>query len=341
MTAMTGKVQTVTGLIEPSAMGYTLAHEHLLANICPPEDRGLPEGPLTLDKLGSDRRHWDRNPLNARLESEPEAIEEMRQFKAAGGGTVVEVTSIGLRRDPAGLQRIAEASGVNIVMGASYYVHHYHPPEVAGMSEGQITERIVRDVRDGVDDTGVRAGIIGEVGLFWPVHADEVKVLRASAVAQKETGAPLMIHPGRDPAAPLDAISVVKEAGGDPSRTIMAHIDRTLFQREDMLALAETGCYLEFDLFGHESSYYPLAPIDMPNDATRIDHLMALIEAGYRDRLLVAHDICHKHRMRKYGGDGYSHLLENVLPVMRRKGMSDDDVQALFAANPARIMAFV
>ncbi|MCH8883904.1 MAG: aryldialkylphosphatase, partial [SAR324 cluster bacterium] len=95
------------------------------------------------------------------------------------------------------------------------------------------------------------------------------------------------------------------------------------------------------DLFGHESSYYPLAPIDMPNDATRIDHLMALIEAGYRDRLLVAHDICHKHRMRKYGGDGYSHLLENVLPVMRRKGMSEDDVQALFAANPARIMAFV
>jgi phosphotriesterase-related protein len=340
MVERSGKVQTVTGIVAPETMGWTLAHEHLLLDICPPERKSDPEEPITLENLGRTRRHLGRNPYNARLEDEAEAIAELREFKAAGGGTVVEVTSIGLKRDPEGLRRIAEGAGVNILMGCSYYVHNYHPPQVARLGEAAITAEIVRDIRQGAGETGICAGIIGEVGLYWPVHKAEVKVLRASALAQKETGAPLMIHPGRDPAAPLDAIATVKEAGGDPGRTIVAHIDRTLFRREDMLALAETGCYLEFDLFGYESSYYPLAPIDMPNDAVRIEHLQALIAAGHRDQLLVAHDVCHKHRLRKYGGDGYSHLLENVVPMMRRKGMSDADIEALFVHNPARIMAF-
>jgi phosphotriesterase-related protein len=276
-----------------------------------------------------------------RLTSEAEAIEEMQHFKAAGGGTIVEATSIGLCRDPEGLRRIARTSGVQVVMGASYYVHHYHPPEVASMSEAQIMEVIVRDVTEGADGTDIKAGLIGEVGLFWPMHPDEIKVLRASAQAQQHTGAPLMIHPGRDVRAPLEAMRVVQEAGGDPHRTIMAHIDRTLFSLEAILALAATGCYLEFDLFGKESSYYPLAPIDMPNDAMRIDHLMRLIDAGFRDRLLIAHDICYKTCLTKYGGDGYEHILNNVVPVMRRKGMCEDDIAAILVHNPARIMAFV
>jgi phosphotriesterase-related protein len=94
--------------------------------------------------------------------------------------------NIGLCRNPEGLRRIAQASGVHVVMGSSYYVHHYHPPEVAGMTEADITEVIVRDVTEGIDGTGIKAGLIGEVGLFWPMHADEIKILRASARAQQE-----------------------------------------------------------------------------------------------------------------------------------------------------------
>jgi phosphotriesterase-related protein len=121
----------------------------------------------------------------------------------------------------------------------------------------------------------------------------------------------------------------------------MAHIDRTLFNHDAMCDLARTGCYLEFDLFGWESSYYPLAPIDMPNDATRINCLIRLIEAGYRNQLLVAHDICHKTSLVKFGGEGYAHILANVLPVMERKGMSSAEIDAILLENPARIMTFV
>src|SRR5205823_8580268 len=171
------------------------------------------------------------------------------------------------------------------------------------LSEEQIYERIVRDLVEGVDDSGIRAGIIGEIGLTWPVHPDEVRVLCAAARAQAGTGAALLIHPGRNPEAPLDALRRAREAGGDPRRTIMSHVDRTLFSLDAMRALAAEGFYVELDLFGQESSYYPLAPIDMPNDATRVDYLRGLIEAGYRDQLVIAQDICNKAHTAKYGGE--------------------------------------
>jgi phosphotriesterase-related protein len=108
-----------------------------------------------------------------------------------------------------------------------------------------------------------------------------------------------------------------------------------------MLRLAETGCYLEFDLFGQEASYYPIADIDMPNDATRIDYIMSLIEKGYGDKILLSMDICHKTQLAKYGGEGYNHILDNVLPIMRRKGMSKEDIETITVQNPAKILAFV
>ncbi len=336
-----GKVQTVLGLIDPGELGRTMTHEHLLIDLNVPGARDDPGDELSLRNLGRNRRYSNRNPFILRLDSEEVATGELAEFKAAGGGSIVDATSIGLIRRPEALRRISRTVGVHVVMGCSYYVADYHPPEVGELSERGITAGIVRDLTEGVEGTSIRAGVIGEVGLVWPVHKNEEKVLRASAVAQQETGAPLMIHPGRGRAAPLDAIRIVREAGCDPSRTIMSHIDRTLFDHEEMTALAETGCYLEFDLFGQESSYYPLAPIDMPNDATRVDHIIRLIAAGYRDQLVVAQDICHKHGLKTYGGDGYSHILENMIPVMKRKGMSDGDIDAILADNPKRILAFV
>jgi phosphotriesterase-related protein len=106
-----------------------------------------------------------------------------------------------------------------------------------------------------------------------------------------------------------------------------------------MVELARTGCYLEFDLFGQESSYYPLAQIDMPNDATRVDHLRRLIDEGFGERLLIAHDICRKTSLVAYGGDGYAHILENVVPLMHRKGMTQPQIDAILLHNPARVLA--
>lgn len=347
MSERSGRVQTVLGLIDPGWLGSTQTHEHLLIDLSPgvpvPAQAGRKGRfyePITLRNYGWVRRNWNLNLDNSRLTSEADAIEEMRLYRAAGGGSIVDGTSIGIGRDPEGLARISRASGVQIVMGAGYYVAPYHPPAVAGLSSEALAEEMERDICEGVDGTGTRSGIIGEIGLSWPLHPDEEKVLRAAVRAQLRTGAPLLIHPGRGVEAPLQAMRIVDEAAGIPERTIMSHVDRTLFGLEPVLKLAATGCYVEFDLFGQESSYYPLSPIDMPNDATRIDYLQGLIQAGYRDRLVIAQDICKKVNMATYGGEGYSHILENVVPLMQRKGMSEDDIQAILVHNPAHILAF-
>ena len=139
----------------------------------------------------------------------------------------------------------------------------------------------------------------------------------------------------------MEVMQILTQAGCDASRCVMGHLDRTLFSSEDLLELATTSCYLEFDLFGQESSYYAHAPIDMPNDAMRINYIRDLIEAGYGDKIVISQDICQKSNLTSYGGHGYAHILENVVPVMLRKGMTEEDIDRILIENPARILTLV
>ena len=185
----------------------------------------------------------------------------------------------------------------------------------------------------------MRAGIIGEVGCTWPLTDNERKSLRASAVAQRETGAAILIHPGRHETAPMEILEILDEAGADIGRVIMGHLDRTIAEFDTFRSLAETGCYLEWDLFGNESSHYPLSDLDMPSDSQRMDIIKRVIdELDCDDRVVMAHDICTRHRQIKYGGHGYAHIFENIVPRMRRRGFSEDQVRALTRENAARVL---
>jgi phosphotriesterase-related protein len=342
MESLKGKVQTVLGVIEPEELGFTQTHEHLLVNLLPValREQNVAE-PITLENVGYLRRNWLNNLDNLVLDDEAAAIAELERFKASGGAAIVEVSPIGTGRDPEAYARISRATGVHVIMGTSYYNAAYHPPEISELSEEEIAEIFVEEITNGADGTGIKPGIIGEIALDWPPYDSEVKVLRAGAMAQAQSGAALNIHPGRSDESPLDVIRIVKEAGGIPERTIMSHVERTLLNEADVLMLAETGCYLEFDLFGQEASYYPIADIDMPNDAMRVERIMGLIREGYGDKILISLDVCHKTQLAKYGGDGYNHILDNVLPIMRRKGMSNEDIEAVTVRNPARILSFI
>ena len=134
---------------------------------------------------------------------------------------------------------------------------------------------------------------------------------------------------------------MLENSGADLSRVIMGHLDRTVFEFDALLKIAATGCYLEWDLFGNEGSYYPLAEIDMPSDAQRLDFISRIADAGYFEKIVIGQDICTKHRLVTYGGHGYGHILENIVPKMRRKGFSEAVIQAITVGNPARILAFV
>ncbi|MXY43387.1 MAG: aryldialkylphosphatase, partial [Dehalococcoidia bacterium] len=180
-----------------------------------------------------------------------------------------------------------------------------------------------------------------ERGCGWPLHENARKVLLAAAVAQQETGASILIHPGRDEEAPFEVLDILAGAGADVERVVMGHIGRTYKSIERVLDLAKTGCYLEYDQFGWESSYFSYGVMDFPNDAQRMDHIQRLMAEGYTDKIVIGQDICGKHHLVKYGGWGYGHIIEHIVPRLRDRGVSEDEIDAIYVGNPTAVLTLV
>ena len=345
---LAGQAQTVLGPIAGEAMGITLPHEHLLIDFAvmfrepaTGAARGLSRQPVSLANLGWVRHHFSSNLDNLQLLDEAVARDEALLFKHAGGQTFVDPTNRGLARDPLALARVARATGLNIIMGSGYYVDAAHPPGMDRRTVDDIARELVADLTVGVDGTGVRAGFIGEIGTSWPWTDNEKKVVRAAVAAQRETGAALMIHPGRHERLPLAIVDFIRKEGADLERTIMCHIERTIADPGVLLELAATGVRLEYDLFGLETSYYPYNPaFDMPNDGERMRQILFLIERGHLAQLLMSHDIAYKHCLTRWGGFGYHHLLVNVIPRLRARGADDRTVETLLVDNPRRAFTY-
>ena len=169
----TGMVQTVLGPIEPGQLGITLMHEHMLLDTtCYFREseyasmRALRDIPFYAEMTSQPDGLYNHHLDGSRMFEETAAIEGVLEFKHVGGGSFVDTTSVGIGRDPLALARISRATGLNVVMGSSYYVTWSHPPDMDERTEDQLTDEIVTDVTVGVGDTGIKSGIIGEVGNF-------------------------------------------------------------------------------------------------------------------------------------------------------------------------------
>ncbi|KAM4689645.1 N-acetyltaurine hydrolase isoform 1-T3 [Discoglossus pictus] len=348
MSFLSGKVQTVLGPIHPNQLGYTLTHEHLtMAFDCcycppPPHQEALASEPIVMKNLFWLKQNPYSNKENLHLNEEVEAIkDELLYFKAAGGGTIVENTTTGIHRDVKTLKKLSEETGVNIISGAGFYVDATHSSETRSLSVEQLTEVIVKEVLQGADGTDIKCGVIGEIGCSWPLTDSEKKVLQATAEAQSQLGCPVIIHPGRSSDAPSQIINILQEAGADISKTVMSHLDRTIFDEKKLLEFAALGSFLEYDLFGTEMLNYQFnQAVDMPSDNERIKTLAFLIDNGYEDRIVIAHDIHTKNRLLKYGGHGYSHILTNIVPKMLLRDISQKAIDKILLENPKKWLTF-
>ena len=344
---LSGLAQTVNGAVDPRTLGPTMTHEHLLIDFStmfvePPEDsqKFLAHQKLSMENLGWIRYNWTSNLDNLLLIEEKTALNEAMYYKREGGGTLVDATTIGIGRDPLALSRLARATNLNIIMGAGWYIDKVHPEDMGSRTENDLAKQIIKELTEGINETNVKAGIIGEIGCSWPLTDNERKVLRAAATAQSETGAPILIHPGRDESAPNEILEVLAEAGANLERVIMGHLDRTVFSDDTTIEIAKSGCYMEYDLFGNESSHYPLPGSYMPNDEQRLEKIQLLMNEGFGEKVLVAQDICTKHRLVKYGGHGYHHILQNIIPRMKQKGFSKEEIDNIVTNNPSKILTF-
>lgn len=337
------RVNTVNGAKAVDALGLTLMHEHIVLDAsswwhCPScaERMRIAEKKVSMDILGELRMDPFLNKDNCRLEDSDIAVAELQQFKSLGGVTVVDPTNVGIGRDPLTLRKISERSGLNIIMGAGFYLEPSHPERVSAMSVDDIAAEIEREAIDGVDDTGIRIGIIGEIGISADFTAAEAKVLQGSALAAVRTRLPLSVHlPGWERHAHR-VLDIAERAGLPPSCVVLCHMNPSFDDRTYQRELADRGAFLEYDMIGMDF-FYADQQAQCPYDEDNARAIRALIDDGYTDNLLLSQDVFLKMMLTHYGGFGYGYILRHFVPRLRRHGVSDDQIGRMLEANPRRV----
>ncbi len=340
-----GKVLTVLGPVDPQDLGVVLPHEHLFLQldnwfVSPQteEERIFSHSPITMENLAAVRyrpySHWD----NIRIDDQDTVLAEVAAFKRVGGGTIVDLTPPAIGRNPEGLRAVAERTGVRVVAGCGYYVQTSHPPEVAAMEVEQLAEAIIAELQRGIGNTGVRPGVIGEIGTTYPISRDERKVLQGAALAHRRTGAPISVHlSSADLTYAHDVLDILEEAGTDLVKVALGHLDGSHpIDAQAHSRIAARGAYVEYDIFGSPEFSEDGLWLPPPSDHERIDAALALWEAGHGERLLLSHDVCTKMQQRAYGGFGFAHLPGHVAPLMRVQGIPDENIETMLVRNPAR-----
>ena len=313
MTVARGRVQTVRGPIDPADLGWVLPHEH------------------TAIALWHVQNRWDYWELRR---DEPVIVEELASFRAAGGGTVLDLTLSGVGRDPGWLVGLSEATGLNVVMGAGWYRDAYYPAEalIERRSVDSLADEIVREATEGVGETRVRPGIIGEIGTDKPwISPREERVHRAAARAARRTGLAITTHAIQSTVG-LDQLDVFEAEGADLSRVVIGHADSNP-SPDYHRAIVERGASIEFDFLGMS-----FTPLERHGEGRVVESICEMLARGHAERILLSQDVCHDSQLKRYGGNGYTYLADAFLPRLREAGVSDAEIRTITVDNPRRLL---
>jgi len=316
-------VRTLLKDVPPSALtGPTLFHEHL--SIRYPLTRALAE--------------QQGRPVPASFTDDVDVMVE--ETKAAGKDSISCIVDGGhpdMDRDLAALKRIAAESGVHIVASGGYYMHRNYPPEIATKSADQIVDDLVRDA------ASQRLGAFGEIGQQGGVMTDdERKVFTAIAKAQARSGLPIFTHNPYtglrkvDPPIPMDAalrqLDVLEAGGAQPQHMAIGHVccldDTTA---EIPKRLAKRGVFVGFDRVT-----IPIVP-----DAQKVTTILAFLEAGYVDQLLLSSDFANGRALKKNGGPGIAQTVTAFGPMLVKAGVSEATLKHILVDNSRRFLAVV
>jgi phosphotriesterase-related protein len=246
-------------------------------------------------------------------------------------------------RDPIKLREISRSSGVHIISSTGWYTEPSHTSIVKEVDVETLAKMIADEISVGIDGTGIKAGLIGEVGCSFPLRESEVKVLRAAGKAQAETRASISVHPGNIDHEKkvwvkegLRYLDIVTEENADPARFILSHSDHPLDHKyhEELL---DEGVTLSFDGFGQEFSYGGLS---MPNDDDIVTAVAELCSEGYEEQIVLSHDVWMKVQLKSFGGLGYQHLTKSVVPMLEDAGVTKKQIQKMLVENPRRLLSF-
>lgn len=299
-------IRTVGGDIAPEALGVCYAHEHVFCRP-PVEDPDLI------------------------LDDEAAAIQELRWFREAGGQAIVEMSPPDYGRDVQALLRISQATGVHLIAATGHHKEAFCGPWVQDRTVQELADRFLREVLEGIDGTGIRAGVIKAGSSLNRITPNEEKVFRAAAIAHRHAGAPISTHTEAGTMG-LEQVALLKAEGVDPAKIIIGHVDRRL-EWEYHLALARMGVYLSYDQIGKEK-YAP--------DRLRVEFIRRLIAEGHGKQILLGGDMARKSYWPSYrtvGGPGLTYILWRFVPWLRSEGVPEEAIADLLIHNPARAFA--
>jgi phosphotriesterase-related protein len=336
------QIRTVQGPIAVDELGITLGHEHLLIDL-----RGLWENPPagraylidqepTLENRGALMRNpYDSKP-NLLIDDPALILQELQHYRAAGGQSLIDLTTVGIRPEPETLRMISERSDIQIIAGCGYYRQPLLSEELHERSTEAIEEDLLRWLNEGMYGTTIRAGLMGELGTSSPIYPFEERQLRAAAHVQQQTRACINVHPLIWGHEHLHILDILEEEGADLTRVAISHCDE-LVEPEWHARIAERGSVLSFDTFGSET-YFDRSYAQEPRDTERIECVLRLLEKGYGAQITLAHDICTRIQFHHYGGWGWDHILTNIVPRLRHAGVSEQELDIMLVKTPQRLL---
>ncbi|QNE19730.1 phosphotriesterase [Kribbella qitaiheensis] len=297
------KVRTVLGDLSAGELGVTDSHDHLFfrSALLPGQELDDPEA----------------------------ALQEAKDFAAAGGRTIVQWTPYGLGRGAEWLPEIAKSAGVHVVAATGFHRADHYAAEVVAEVRPRLAELFVRELTDGIGDTGVKAGMIKVAGGFHVLDAHAREVLIAAAEAHHATGAPIGIHHELGSGADAVLELLVDDRGVPPTSVILGHLNR-FPDHELHLEVAARGAFLAFDGPSRANN---------ATDPHLFECLGALVDAGYAGQLLLGGDTTTaKARGATGEGPGMPYLLTGLRPRLIRR-FGEEFAADMFVANPARAFA--
>ncbi len=322
----TQQVNTVTGPISTDEMGITLVHEHIVF--------GYPgwEGDQSMAP-------FDRQAI---VKTAVDTFEELKKFNLR---TYVDATPNDGGRCPEIYQEVAEKTGINIICSTGYYYEgegmsaYWKLRSVIGDVCQEICELFVKEITVGIRDTGIKAGVIKIGSSNGEITDYEKNVFRAAALAQKETGVPIITHTQEGSMGP-EQVSLLVEAGADPQKIQVGHMSDNLnldYQRE----VCEQGVYVSWDRMGLQGLF------GCPMDVERYPVMAELIKQGYGNRLMISHDSCMHVLGRPLDipedfqpllADWHpSHLFQKIIPNLKKLEVTDEQITTIIEDNPKRL----
>ncbi|KTD85668.1 phosphotriesterase family protein [Paenibacillus etheri] len=300
------KLHTINGLIDVMGINSTMIHEHLVFDLT-----------------------HVRNDADSKLHSS-DVIEEIEGLQASGCDLIVEVSNIGMGRDPLGMLEISERTGISIIASTGFYKECFYPSFVFESSAESLSEIFIRELEVGMDETSIKAGLIAEIGSSLnEITVAEEAVFHAAIIAHQATGAPISTHceigtMGRQ------QLALFEKYGADLSKVSFGHQDLNLDINEQR-ELLRSGAFIQFDTIG-KNNYR--------TDEDRALNLVQLLEDGFEDRLMLSCDITRKSHLRQHGGHGYNHLYESFIPKLKQHGVTDTVLEKMLKVNPRNFLNF-